>query len=290
VTRQRRPVSVVALLAVAGVLGLVSGLLLGGRAHEEADEEAAVFDRIEARAEHLVPLGAPVRAASPSEADPRSLRGIPPYPNARPRSLGEPATVMGMPLVASWFTTPDSPDAVLAHYERLYADAGVQAFSTMFDPGQGYIAWLEEDPPDAGPGEGQVHMVSVIRNTPSDHETIVLLSASRPQRLHAGGRRVPEGVLLPEGARPPQVVELAIEGRGRTVVTTTAPGDVRAVVAGVAQRLREAGWQVEAVTGSGEGQSVIGRKGPVAQSIFATAGRHGDVSLMYTVERPRTAP
>jgi hypothetical protein len=282
--------SVIALLAMAGAGGLVSGLLLGGRAPAVEDEDEAMFERIEARAAQLVPLGAPERSAPSSDADPRSLRGIPPYPNARPRSLGALTTVMGMPLVASWFTTPDSPAAVLAHYERLYADAGVQAFSTLFDPGQGYVAWLEEDPPDAGPGEGQVHMVSVIRNTPSDPETIVLLSASRPQRLNAGGRRVPEWVLLPEGARPPQVVELAIEGRGRTILTTSVPGEVQAVVDAVSRRLREAGWQVETVTESSDGRSVIGRKGPVSQSVFATAGRRGDVSLMYTVERPRPAP
>jgi hypothetical protein len=287
---KRRGVRVEVLLAVAAVLGVVSGLLLGSRS---ADEESAVLDEIDARAEALMPLGAAADTRGSGalmNADPRSLYGIPPYPNAMPRSLGDLNHVQGMPLVASWFTTNDPPEQIIAFYELTYLDAGYPIASHMYDADHGYVAWLDEEPADAGVAEGVVHMVSVIKNTPRDRETIVLLSASRPQRLLDAERRLPEGLVLPEGALPPEVVEMVFEGRQRLMVTTRAKGTLDTTMKGLVARLERSGWAVEEVMGGVNGRSLVGRKPGLSQSIWARVKAPGELDFMYSLEREGTTP
>jgi hypothetical protein len=291
VAKQRRSIRVEVLLAVAAVVGGVSGLLLGNRSSEE--ENGVVLDEIDRRAQELLPMGAPADAPGTSSlmnADPRSLRGIPPYPNAVPRSLGAVTDVMGMPLVASWFTTQDPPEQIISFYEMTFLDAGYPIVSHMFHQDQGYVAWLDEEDTDAGVAEGVMHMVSVIKNTPRDRETIVLLSASRPQRLLDGKRNLPEGVVLPDGAQAPQVVEMQLEGRQRTVLTTRARGSLDETVKALGEQLRKAGWTVEDVMSAESGRSIIGRRQGVSQSISARVRAPGELDFMYSLERERTNP
>jgi hypothetical protein len=281
----RRSVSLATLLGLAAIGGLLAGLVLGSRGSAE-DEVDEVFAHIDAEADALLPLGAAVsKAGGPMmNADPRSLRGIPPYPNAVPRSLGDQTRVLGMPLSGSWFTTRDMPEAVIAHYEYTYLDAGFPIVSHMFTPDQGYVAWLEEEDSDAGVAEGIIHMVSVIRNTPRDRETIVLLSASRPQRLLDRQPTLPDGVVLPEGAAAPQVMEMDFEGRSRTILTSSRKAPLERTVDEIVGRMKQDGWDVKPVMASAQMQSFVGRRAGVSQSVSVSAEAGDQVSLMYSIE------
>ncbi|MDP3505504.1 MAG: hypothetical protein Q8S33_34505 [Myxococcales bacterium] len=291
----KRSFSVAGLLLLAGVLGIGAGAVLGSRPGDE-DETEAMFAQAESTAEKLIPMGEPMSGAArngvdPMTADPRSLRGIPPYPGAKPRRLADVGQVMGMPLMASWFSTRDQPEQIIAHYEYTYADAGIAIVSHMFGRDMGYVAWLEEERVDGGFAEGIVHMVSVIKNTPTSTETIVLLSASRPQRLLDGKRNLPAGLVLPTEARPPQVVQLAMEGKTRSIITTARRGELVGTVDEIVTLMRKDGWAVEDLMSSGTSRSFIGRKAGLSQSVSATAQEgSGEVSLMYSLEQERRAP
>lgn len=281
--------SVVGLLLVAAVLGVATGAVLGSRTNDEDDADA-MFAEAEATADRLIPLGA--EAARPSSglitAHPQSLAGIPPYPNAVPRRISDATTVMGMPMVVSWFTTPDAPGQVLEHYEHAYFDAGIPIVSHLFGPDTGYVAWLEEEDSDGGLPEGIVHMISAIKNSPQSTETIVLLSASRPQRMLDGSRRAPPGVALPSEATVPQVVELAFEGTARQIVTSRRRGALQQTADEIVGLLEKDGWKVEPVMQGDTMRSFIGRKAGVSQSVSATeVPERGEVSLMYSLERER---
>jgi len=293
---KRRSVSVAGLLLIAAVLGVAMGAVMGSRPGAEEDEAEAMFAAAEARAEKLLPMGAPMNGTprdgvDPMSADPRSLRGIPPYPGAQPRRLSDVSQVLGMPLMASWFATRDQPEQIISHYEYTYLDAGIPIVSHMFSRDLGYVAWLEEERVDGGLAEGIVHMVSVIKNTPTSTETIVLLSASRPQRLLDGNRNLPAGLVLPTEARPPQVVQMAMEGKTRSIITTGRRGELEGTVDEIVTLMRKDGWAVESLMGSPTSRSFIGRKGGLSQSVSATVAEGaGEVSLMYSLEQERKAP
>lgn len=292
---KRRSVSVAGLLVVAAVLGVAMGAMLGSRPQGE-DEAEAMFAEAEAKAERLYPMGAPMdvtpkNGVDPMAPDPRSLRGIPPYPGAQPRRLSDVSTVLGMPLLASWFSTRDFPEKVIEHYEYTYFDAGIPIVSHMFNQDMGYVAWLEEERVDGGIAEGIVHMVSVIKNSPRSTETMVFLSASRPQRLLDGKRHTPPGLALPADATPPQVVQMAMEGKTRSIVTTRRRGALKDTVDGIVAQLQKDGWAVEDLMSSENGHSIVGRKAGVSQSVSATVNAGaGEVSLMYSLEQERTSP
>lgn len=286
-----RPINIVVLLLGAAVLGVALGGVLGSRPAPGEDEAEVMFAQADETADRLIPMGAPMGAAKtdPMAADPRSLRGIPPYPGAQPRRLSDVSQVLGMPLVASWFATRDQPEQVIEHYEYTYLDAGMPIVSHMFSQDMGYVAWLEEEKVDGGIAEGIVHMVSVVKNTPQSTETMVFVSASRPQRLLDAQRNLPRGLVLPESATPPQVVEMALEGRTRSIVTTRRRGELNGTVEEIVSLMRKDGWVVEDVMGGENSRSIIGRKPGVSQSVSATMGS-GEVSLMYSLESERKSP
>lgn len=291
---KQRSFSVVGLLAIAAVLGVAMGAVLGSRAPDEVDE--ASFAHAESFAEKMFPMG---EAEQPRRgglitAHPESLRGIPPYPGAAPRRISDVTSVMGMPMVVSWFTTPDSVDQVMNHYGATWADAGVPIVAHRFGPRLGYVAWLEEETvDDGGVLEGIMHMVSVIKNTEHSTETTVLLSASRPQRVLDGTKKLPPGLALPTGADAPRMVEMALEGRTRRIVTTRRRGALGETTDEVVGLLKKDGWAVEEVMGADTVRSLIARKGAISQAVSATAvdGKRGpEVALMYTVEQDKVTP
>lgn len=287
-----RPVNIVVLLLGTAGLGAGIGAVLGSKHSPEEDEAEAMFAQADETADRLIPMGAPMGAgtkADPMAADPRSLRGIPPYPGAQPRRLSDVSQVLGMPLVASWFATRDQPEQVIEHYEYTYLDAGTPIVSHMFSQDMGYVAWLEEEKVDGGIAEGIVHMVSVVKNTPQSTETMVFVSASRPQRLLDAQRNLPGGLVLPESASPPQVVQMALEGRTRSIVTTHRRGELNGTVDEIVSLMRKDGWVVEDVMGGENSRSIIGRKPGISQSVSATMGS-GEVSLMYSLETERKSP
>jgi len=280
------------LLLVAAVMGLLMGALLARPPAEE--ENDVMLAAAEVTAERLLPLGSPLEVhappgVDPMAADPRSLYGIPPYPNAVPRRLSDQTRAMGMPLVASWFTTTDRLDQVLDFYVAAYRDAGVPIVAHQFNEQAGYVAWMDEEGSDSGFAEDPVHMISAIRNTPSSTETIVLLSASRPQRLLEAAQQVPAEIVFPRDVGEPQVVEMGSEGRVRTIVTTRIKGALTPTVEEIIDLMRRDGWKVGEVMAAEGGASWMGTKQGMNQMVSATLS--GDeVRLMYNLEQDTSAP
>jgi hypothetical protein len=289
-SKRRRSVSVVALLLAAAVVGVGAGAVLGSRPGSEEDEAEAMFAHADETADRLLPMGAPMSSTASGGADPRSLRGIPPYPGAQPRRLSDVTSVMGMPMVASWFATRDQPEQIISFYEYTYLDAGIPIVSHMFNRDMGYVAWLEEERVDGGIAEGIMHMVSVVKNTPQSTETMVFVSATRPQRMLDGDRNVPPGLVLPAETQSPQVVQMALEGKTRSIVTTRRRGEVNATVEEIVALMKKDGWTVEDVMSAENGRSIVARKPGVSQSVSAIEGGAGEVSLMYSLEQERKSP
>lgn len=284
---KKRSLSVGWLLVVAAAGGLGLGALIAGSRPTEEEGEAMLAEA-EAEIDRKLPMGAPERVDSMAP-DPRSLDGIPPYPGAQPRKLTDVALVMGMPLLASWFTTPDEPRQILNFYSAAYADAGVFAVGTMFNERVGYVGWLEEeDVDDGGIAEGVMHLVSIVKNSESSTETMVFLSASRPQRLLDGSNRLPPGIVFPTNIETPQMVEMAMEGRPRRIITTKRRGELKRTVDEIVDLMKRDGWRVEDVMNSETSHSFIGRKNGMSQTVSAAVSAGGtEVSLMYSLEQER---
>jgi hypothetical protein len=157
---------------------------------------------------------------------PASMSGIPPYPGVYPRKLVGEGPVQGTPMAISWFSTQDSPGAVLEFYEKAFRAEGRRPFSHRRGPDMGYVAWVDAHY-DAGPGAGVVHMISAMKQF---SQTMVLVSASRPDLAMNASPPIPEGLELPPGSSEPQIVAIGESMMASQVVYARAvnlgPGEV----------------------------------------------------------------
>jgi len=116
----------------------------------------------------------------------------------------------------------------------------------------------------------------------------VFLSASRPQRLLDGSNRIPPGIAFPAGIETPQMVEMAMEGRPRRIITTKRRGELKGTVDEIVGLMNRDGWKVEDVMKSDTSHSFIGRKNGMSQTVSAAVSAGGtEVSLMYSMEPER---
>ncbi len=184
---------------MTALIGTVGGAILGSLGGDEAPE--VVAEREVAR---LMPRPAPPEAGDPMAPSPASLSGIPPYPGVYPRRLIDQASLQETPVAISWFSTTDSPNTVLEFYEKAFRAEGRRPFSHRRGPDMGYVAWLDAHT-DAGPAAGVLHMVSAMKQF---SQTMVLISASRPDLAMNAAPRIPEGLELPPASSEPQVVSI----------------------------------------------------------------------------------
>jgi hypothetical protein len=220
-TAQPRSFSVWKALGLAAVFGVVAGLVIAELRRPPAEPD---LRQAEEAAAGVLPTGAPlVRPETPKRAptdfmepDPRSLRGIPPYPGASPRRLHASHPAAQQTMAISWFETGDSVEDVLGFYERAFAEGKVAYTSHRFSALRGYVSWFEHDYSDEQPvfGKGLLHMVSVTRE--GEHTT-VLVSVSEPQKILENLTPLPSGVRLPPGTVP-QVMNLSELGQQRASV------------------------------------------------------------------------
>lgn len=223
---------------------VISGLVTGAIAGRLSDvpDESNLLALAEAQAKQATPRGEPARktvdVTSPDEV---SLAGIPPYPGAAPRSVTKLSNVAGIPVSASWFSTSDAPEAVLAFYQRAFAEEE-HVSSHRDGEGVGYVAYRVDRDLDDGGVDSVLRMVTVV---PRQGESLVLVSNSQPQRLLEAGPGLPDGVVLPPGATDAYVVSLG-DVEGGSTVTATMPGDVASARAELAKTLQASGWQVAA--------------------------------------------
>lgn len=287
----RRGWSVGALLIGAGLVGTLVGTIAGRRLEE--DPEVSVQE-VEREAARTAPLGTPNSARATPEHDPmvptvELLDGFPPFPGAKPRAMGSTSAVMGMPLELAWFTTKTSAAEVLRFYEHAFDTAGLFWISQRQGPDVGSVGYLERDgDPDAGVAAGVLRLVSVVGRA-GGGESMVFLSRSQPQRALEGPRAsLPEGVLLPEGAQAPAVVEVNDEGSRQATVSARVPdAQVAGVASSLQARQRAEGWDLVDVAGDERRTTWSARR---AGGLTTTALRQVGASVDVLVTRHGGSP
>jgi hypothetical protein len=177
--------------------------------------------------------------------DPRSLEGIPPYPNAAPRRMFVGTTRSNGVGAVSWFETQDKVETVLQHYEKAFALEKRNTVSGRPSPYRGFVAWFEYEHDADGKrvfGEGTLHMVTV-----SDEKSrrMVFLSATEPMRmLEDQAAQLPGGVKVPLGAKPHVVRVGELEQEHASIFAEYKRLDVETVAAQFERLAQDDSWTV----------------------------------------------
>jgi hypothetical protein len=280
-------VGVLGVLGAAAALGGLGGLVLARRA-PDPDAVLTLSDRAVARALPAAPAAPRPDMMAP---DPLSLRGIPAYPGASPRRITGSTPRGGALNAISWFTTHDSVDRVLGFYEQAWSAANVVHARHRYGEQRGYVAWFEHaHTRDGGPpvfGDGVLHMVAALDE---GSQTMVLVSATEPQKLLEAMSPLPPGVRLPPGAGRPQVINLGEAGEERTSVFASCRGSPEEVAGQLEQSLALDGWTVEerAVAPGGR-VTVVARQAPRLQIAVVEGGPSGADVLITLEQRPPPA-
>lgn len=230
------------ILAGSAVTGIALGLGLAARKASQ-DEEAELH--VAPEVAQVVPIGHPMAAtADMMRPDPRALSGIPPYPHGVARALTSGATT-GARVNSAWFSTPDSPDAVISFYEKAFARENRQFAAHRYSARTGFIGWLER--PDTEDGglpdfdKALLHLVTVVRQ---GEETVVLLSSSEPAKLLEGDA-LPGGVFLPSGAHP-HAINVGEGGVTKWVIMASYPdGQMKNLDDQLVEWWKAHGWSLD---------------------------------------------
>ncbi len=261
------------ILLVTAVVGAVAGVLMARSRVDDRPPEQVAEEEVA-----KVMIGNAPQDSTAMDPDPRSLDGIPPYPNASPRKLTSTGTLPDAPMAVSWFQTVDPPDRVLAFYAKAFAAENRVAVTQQFSPTMGYIGWME-DSPDGGPG--LLHMVSVSKQY---SRTMVLLSASFPEALVDKKTVLPGGLELPPGASGPQAIKM---GEGPTadevVYSRVANMSGPDFVSFYERQFKERDFTITETKASAAQFSIVGTK--AGTTIIAAArneGQHLSIVLTYS--------
>ena len=245
---QARSLSVWKALGGAAVIGGVAGVVLAfaQRPPEEFDAQA------EALADQVIPTGRPVIKPEDPKApvddmmapDPRSLRGIPPYPGASPRRMMSSRPGADQTMAISWFETGDSVDTVLSFYEQAFESSNMMFTSHRYSEKRGYVSWFEHessaDEKEPVFGKGLMHMVSVSQE---GGHTTVMVSATEPQKILENLTPLPAGVRVPPGATP-QVLNTSEFGQQRATILAEYQMNAGALATALLGLWAETGWKV----------------------------------------------
>ena len=273
--------SVASLLLIAALVGGVGGVGLASRGFDERPAEEIAEEEVDQALPEAFVSGA---SAHPDMSpDPRSLAGIPPYPDAAPRKLTSRGTLQNTPAAISWFETDDPPERVLAYYFKAFEKENRRAIIQQFSPTMGYAGWMEEAA-DGGPG--LLHMVSVMKQY---RKTMVLLSASRPEAILNAQLQLPGGIKLPDGASPPTAVSLGEDMLGTDVMYSSVENmSGPEVVTFFKRQFQEGGFTVSDSTTDAEHFSVVGKKNGTSILVAArTEGQHVSIVLTYSRSGPQ---
>jgi hypothetical protein len=290
---QRRPpaFSVWKALGIAAVVGIVAGVVLASTTRPPEDFETEA----EELAAKVMPGGDPLlvprqpetQVADMMAPDPRSLRGIPPYPGADPRRLVSSHPGADQTMAISWFNTDDSVDDVLSFYERAFSDANLLYAAHRYNDRRGYVSWFEHDLNTDEPvfGKGVMHMVAVTRE--GEHTT-VLVSATEPQKILENLTPLPAGVKIPPGSTP-QVMNLSEIGQQRaTVMATYDMGEDRLIEA-LQDIWKRDGWTVTDRSEGDNGTTLVVVLNQRMQTVVVD-GRGETAQLFIMVEERPPSP
>lgn len=267
-------------LLVTAVVGAVSGVLLARSRQDDRPPEEIAEEEV-----NKVMLGNVATDSTAMDPDPRSLDGIPPYPNAAPRKLTSTGTIAGAPMAVSWFQTIDPPDRVLAYYAKAFEAENRVAVAQQFSPTMGYIGWME-DAPDGG--AGLLHMVSVSKQY---SHTMVLLSASYPEAILDGQVTLPGGLRLPPNSSKPQMVELG-EGAMANDVVYARVSNMSGpdFVSFFERQFKERDFAITETTATAAQFSIVGAKAGTTIVVAArNEGAHLSIVITYSRNQPQEA-
>lgn len=281
-TDQARPgASVARLLLLAALVGAVAGVVIAWRSFDERSPE----EMVEAELEQSLPEAFVTQTNEHPDMrpDPRSLAGIPPYPDAAPRKLTSKGTLQNTPAAISWFLTDDPPNRVLAYYSKAFERDKRQAVTQRFSDTMGYAAWMEESA-DGGPGE--LHMISVMNQY---GKTMVLISASTPEAILNTRLELPGGLTLPATASDPQAVSMGEVGLGSDVIYSRIENMSGPEVVGFFERqFREKGFTIVEAPADAKHFSIVGKKDGTSIVVAArNEGQHVSLVLTYTRQGPQ---
>jgi hypothetical protein len=275
-------ISAVKMLGVASLLGIVVGGLASFQHSNELD--AARDLTVSTAVDQAMPMGAADKQRM-MDADPRSLEGIPPYPNtALPRRMFSGDTRSNGVGAVSWFETKDSLDAVLDFYQAAFIKERHTPVVARSDR-RGFAAWFEyaRDADDRRIfGEGTLHMVTVSNE---DSRRMVFLSATEPMRiLEQQQAALPGGVRLPVGATP-HVIRTGETGQERATVFAEYKTTTAELAADVEKLAVSDGWQVtERTTMEGGALSMTMKRGNFVQLAVVEAKVGGGAQVLTSVE------
>ncbi len=265
-------VSIAKVIAVAAGGGLVAGAALSWFNNRSKDEQLeAIMERSS--------TGAPTTNHDNfMRPDPKSLKGIPPYPNAAPRMLVRDPHVSGSKMAISWFETKDKPEDIQDFYVRAFADAGHLPVSDMFEDGTGYVGWMDNDG-DGGFADGTMHMLTLV---PRKGLTTVLVSSSRPAEMDVDRTPLPEGMFLPPSASVPQTVATGENMERRSVFWRSAE-EASVLKSYLAKKYEEMGWSF--VNRKAESQEiVVAQKDGQAVTISIRKSERGGSEVVMSKE------
>jgi hypothetical protein len=274
---------------VAAVVGAGLGLGLAHVSQQREEEHELEALRL---AEKTLPQGAPMargKEADPFAPDPRVMGPFPSYPGTKARQLSSTSKAQGVPMSIAWLQTADSIEQVIGFYDARLAEQHVRHVAHRFNDASGYVAFREETAlPDGGFDQGELHMVSAVRQ---GKQSIVFFSLNRPEDvLHAQAPQLPPGVVLPPNSSPPQLFELGEGGLSRTTIRARAFGaSVSEARDFFKTHFQEGGWVLTREVIDGEGASLTAHRGRTQQLVMLGASA-GAVDVLVSLDELPSTP
>lgn len=185
---------------------------------------------------------APAAEAIPTgpRAPAAALEGLPSYPGARPRGIGQGIEAAGIPMTVAYFTTPDPPEDVMSFYQNALEETHAHVVHEWMTRSTGYVGWRDKR-------TDELHGVVIARQ---GNETMVLPSTAAPGRYDKSRIKPPEVLPMPSHAEGTLTVSMGAQENGShqdSVVTTVPLTTVRAMVDFYKKAYAEKGWTVGSV-------------------------------------------
>lgn len=280
-----RSISVGRLLGGAALLGVIAGVALSARQQRVVDRG---LERILDDGDDLSPpheRAENSRFGDVMQADPETLRAIPPYPGGNPRRLSSPPTFQNAEFGVAWFSTEDAVEEVLSFYDNAFRGLPTPVVSHRFSPNSGYSGFYEMPSLDAGHVDvmaGKVHIVSAVR---SGSQTLVFISNSEPSKFLEGAAIFYGDIDLPPNALRPQMIAVG-EGpvKKKTIFSTVPTSNLDEVSRHFEAAFAKGGWKLGPWVSNDDG-SVAGqasRRGESSSVLLKMEGT--DVSLLLTLD------
>ena len=227
---------ILTVLATVSVLGLFLGWMLERMLYDQTSEEHLDLPVLDTHA-----LPEPEQSASggwESETVKRATLGLPPYPQAQPQALAADFLGPHAAISVAWFSTKDSPEAVLDYYVGAFQDAGLPAVDVRANQNGGYVAYLV-------PATGVTRTVTATRQS---SQTTVFVSNGDMRPLLEQPAAVPGDLPHPESATHTMVMQLKQERLGElSVVSSVEGGSLEEWVRFYSEGFTSKGWKVERV-------------------------------------------